>query len=200
MSTLTFPDIKPDSATWSITYNSKAFTSDLNNATQTAELPGAQWKANLTFTNRDGDDARKLRAFLVSLKGISGRFYLTPEDAAPRGTAAGSGLVNGASQAGSSLVTDGWIAGQPLLLAAGDYFEVNGELKMITADVASDASGNATLSFDPPLRQSPADNAQIITVNPACTMKLTGNDQSQWALTSPAFYAITIGCEEALDV
>jgi hypothetical protein len=77
-----------------------------------------------------------------------------------RGDGGGTPLVAGASQTGASLNTDGWPA-TTTVLKAGDYFSVNGELKMVTADCVSDASGNATVEFAPILRSAPADNAAL---------------------------------------
>ena len=200
MTILTFPSVSADSESWSMVANTQTFTSPLNGATQTAALPGARWGATLTYTNRDGVEAKKLQAFLTSLRGRAGRFYLSPHDSTPNGTAAGSGLVNGASQTGGTLITDGWTASQPLLFAAGDYIEVNGELKQVSADVSSDGSGNATITFSPDLNQSPPNGAQIISTNPRAVMRLEDDAQSQWSFQSPVIYAITLSCVEAIDV
>ena len=200
MAILTFPNVSADSESWSMVANTQTFTSPHNGATQTAALPGARWGATLTYTNRDGVEAKKLQAFLTALRGRAGRFYLSPHDSTPNGTATGSGLVNGASQTGGSLITDGWGISQALLFAAGDYIEVNGELKQVSADVASDVSGNATITFSPDLNQSPPDNAQIISTSPRAVMRLEDDDQSQWSFQSPVIYAISFSCVEALDV
>jgi hypothetical protein len=77
-----------------------------------------------------------------------------------RGDGGGTPLVAGASQTGASLNTDGWPA-TTTVLRAGDFFSVNGELKMVIADCVSDASGNATVEFAPILRSAPADNAAL---------------------------------------
>lgn len=80
------------------------------------------------------------------------------------GPLGGTPLVNGASQTGSSLVTDGWTAAAAARLKKGDVFtiadvyEVNpqtyvstGRLQRftVTADVSSDASGNVTIAISP---------------------------------------------------
>lgn len=206
MSTLTWPAaLVPNALEWALTANTQQFRSELNGAVQTNALPGDRWSCNMTFANLIGTDARTLMAFLASLRGQAGRFYLKPFDhATPVGTAAGTGLVNGASQTGSTLVTDGWTPSQAGLLLPGDYFQVGSELKMITATIASDSGGNATLSFVPPLRTSPANDAAIITTNPTCIMALADGDQSRWQAqpwsASSRLYAITIACEEPLDI
>jgi hypothetical protein len=101
------------------------------------------------------------------------------------GTLGGTPLVNGASQTGASLVTDGWTAAAANRLKQGDIFTIanvnavnpqngqsTGALRqfVVTADVASDGSGNATIPIYPSIVTSgagktvnagPADNAAL---------------------------------------
>lgn len=80
----------------------------------------------------------------------------------------GTPLVNGASQTGSSLVTDGWTNGY--VIPKGKWFSVSVSsllyLYQTTAAVTANGSGQATLTVRPMLRASPADNAAL-NVNPA---------------------------------
>ena len=52
------------------------------------------------------------------------------------------------------------------LLLAGDFFEVNNELKQCTAPLNSDAAGLGFVQFRPSLHTPPADNAAVIISNP----------------------------------
>jgi len=81
-------------------------------------------------------------------------------------SAARCALVNGGSQTGGNLIVDGLPTSTNGLARAGDWFEVNGELKRLTADLNSDSSGNGYLIFEPTLRTSPADNAPVIFRSP----------------------------------
>lgn len=109
------------------------------------------------------------------------------------GPLGGTPLVNGAAQTGSSLITDGWTASAANRLKKGDVFTIasvygvnpqsrqsTGELRqfVVTADVASDGSGNATIPIWPPITISgayqtvtaaPADNAALTPVGAADT-------------------------------
>lgn len=201
MSILTMPsDIKINSCTMILENNTQIYQSPLNGAIQTTALPGDKWSATLTFANKTKEHGRKLAAFLVSLRGRSGRFYLTPpEHKTPAGSAGGSPVVSAASQTGSTLTITGCTANKTGWLLAGDYFQVGYELKMITQDINTDASGNATLVFQPPLRTSPALNAQIVTSSPKCVMALADDKQAQWAV-QPEAYAVSVACFEPLDI
>tara|TARA_R100001086_G_scaffold127681_1_gene66071 strand:- start:766 stop:2745 length:1980 start_codon:yes stop_codon:yes gene_type:complete len=70
----------------------------------------------------------------------------------------GTVLVNGASQTGTSLIVDGLTSAPQ----AGDVFKINSVdlVYTVTAD-ASVSSGGATLSINPSLASSPADDAAI---------------------------------------
>lgn len=81
-------------------------------------------------------------------------------------SAARCALVNGASQTGGKLIIDGLPTSTNGLALAGDWFEVNGELKRLTADLNSDSSGNGYLIFEPTLRASPSDNTPVIFRSP----------------------------------
>jgi hypothetical protein len=105
------------------------------------------------------------------------------------GTQGGTPLVNGATQTGTSLVTDGWTAAAAGRLKKGDVITLAGvydvnpvsgavlsNLKqfVITADVSSDGSGNLTASIYPGITTSgafktcsasPADNAAIVVMS-----------------------------------
>ena len=87
------------------------------------------------------------------------------------GAFAGTGVVNGANQTGSSIVTNGWTASVTGLFAQGDVinlagvFQVNpqnrqstGQLKnfVITGPVNSDSGGNAVLPIFPAINTSGA--------------------------------------------
>jgi hypothetical protein len=81
-----------------------------------------------------------------------------------------TGAVNGASQTGSSLVSDGWTASGTL--KEGDYITIASfpYAMMVTADAAADGSGNMTIPIDPPMfvGTSPGDG-NTITVNGVLT-------------------------------
>lgn len=110
------------------------------------------------------------------------------------GPLGGTPLVNGAGQSGASLVTDGWSLAAALRLRKGDVFTIagvnavnpqsrqsTGQLRqfVVTADVSSDAGGNATIPIFPSITASgafqtvdaaPADNAAITVLGAANTL------------------------------
>ena len=96
------------------------------------------------------------------------------------GAYAGSGVVNGAGQTGSTLITNGWTASITGLLNVGDVFTITGvntvnpqnrvttgQLQnfVVTATANSDGSGNSTISIYPAITTSGA--YQTVTNSPA---------------------------------
>ncbi len=201
MAILTFPNVAIAQAHWQLIPRTQGFESELTGDSQDVILPGDRWAVQLTVTDLMGREARLFSAFINSLRGRAGRFYLSPPGCGtPLGTVAGNGVVSGAGQAGSTLSTSGWTANQAELFAIGDYFQIGVELKQITATIASNASGLATLVFTPPLRKAPTNGSTIVTVNPACIMKPVDNAQGAHDITGPRIYAFQQSYIEALDI
>src|ERR1700731_158332 len=130
------------------------------------------------------------------------------------GAYAGSGVVNGASQIGSSVVTNGWTASITNLLKVGDVvtfagvFAVNpksrqttGSLQnfVITSNVNSDGSGNATLPIYPAIPTTGA--YQTVSGSPAHGAAITvkGSASTSYAqnigFVKDAFGLVTVPLE-----
>jgi hypothetical protein len=202
MPILTFPYAEisaPSRVAWRLVPRTQVFSSPLNGGEQTAELPGARWEAEITWAALTKPEVRRLRAFVIQLKGRAGRFYLHDfSHASPSGIGTGTPRVNGASQTGNSLITDGWTPSETGILKAGDYFALpTGELKMLTADANSNGSGQATLAFEPPIRTAPTDNHLLTLVRPPCVMRLTDDDQDQFAVSGSLVQDYTLKAVEA---
>lgn len=198
MTTLTWPTFAratPRGIDWSLQANTQSFPSPLSGSVQTVEMPGAKWKVGFLLENLVESDSATFQAFMVKLRGRAGRFYLHNfARPTPRGTLTGTPLVMGAAQTGNTLIIDGCAVGATLL--AGDFFGVNGELKMVVADAAANGSGQMTLTLEPPLRSSPADNAAITLVQPTATFMLA-NDEAKWNTQPGKFSSFPMDCIEA---
>ena len=195
MAIITFPALTPTEAEFGQFSNTQDFTSPLVGTTQTLELPGAHWSLRARFDNLALAQRRLMTSFMVQLRGTGGRFFYGDPDFlidGPQGVATGTPLVNGASQTGNSLITDGWSSSITDIMKAGDYFHFTNSaggraLHMVVADVNSDGGGNATLTIEPAIRVSPSTNAALTVAGAKCQMRLINNDQTRWALSRPLF-------------
>lgn len=187
MTTYAFPSITPTEMSIGVMSNTRAFTSPFSGAVQTEERGGARLKLRMVFANLSGADRQDMIAFLAKLNGMEHRFTVRDYGHTQRGTFGGTPLVKGAGQTGATLLIDGCTTGVTNWIRAGDQFKVGNELKIVTADLNSNGSGEVTLAFRPKLRTSPADNAAITTSSPTGTWMLT-QDTVDWATgPGPAF-------------
>lgn len=174
-------------------------------STQTVEKAGAHWALEAVLPPMTRAVAAPWLAFLASLDGPAGRFYAgDPFVTTPLGSVPGTPLINGASQTGNSVITDGWTATQSNILKEGDLVAWDlpsggRSLHMITADVNSDGGGNATLTIHPPLRESPATNATVITASPTCVMRLTDNDATHWEIDAAGIFRASFSAIESFN-
>lgn len=109
-------------------------------------------------------------------------------------TAGGPPTVDGSGQLGYTLNVQG-LANQQMVALEGDYFSVNGELKILAADVFTDSTGWAQLLFEPALRAVPANGAFVDIVNPVTQFRLS-QPSAQWNRV-PLFYQVQIDAVES---
>ena len=201
---ISYPLTLPSAIGW------RAFTLSAEKIVQAYEAPftfqrtnvertGERWRLEVAYPPLTPEQARQVRAFLLALNGPIGTFRAGDVLAAqPTGTALGSPVVAGASQAGKEIATGGWTANQTNLLKAGDYLEIDNRLYMVTNDAAPDGSGNATIDIWPSIRQpAPSNGASITTSNCKTLFRLDGNSVG-WVATPDFVYEIAFGAIEAL--
>lgn len=102
-------------------------------------------------------------------------------------------VVNGGGQLGYSLDMAGADPGETLF-RPGEYFAVNGELKVVTAQADADAQGEATVSFTPALRASPANGASVSISRPTARFRLIA---PEWGLRANRLHSATLTAVES---
>ncbi len=207
MTVYSFPStvsIARSGAKWGLLGNTVAGTSSLSGTVQTKEFPAPHWAGQITTVPLIGAARHDLAVFLAQLRGGGQRFYYGDPlylKLGPQGTAGGTPLVNGTSQTGTSLITDGWNFSETVV-KKGDYCHYDNasggrELHLITADGTSDGSGNLTLPLEPPIRVSPADGAAITVTNAMAQMRLVDDAQAIMNQLENGFAAATLRFIEA---
>ena len=163
---------------------------------------GQWWEAEVSLPPMKRADAEQAIAFLLKMNGQYGTFLLGDKaNPAPRGVGTGTPLVNGASQTGDELITDGWTPSTTGILKAGDWIQLGSgsstRLYKVLDDVDSDISGNATLNIFPNLRSSPADDSAIAVANTQGLWRLSSNE-TEYSIDNMSIYGMTFACVEAL--
>lgn len=155
---------------------------------------GQRWEVDVTLPPMKHSDARIWLAWLAKLDGTLNTFNIgDPLGASAQGPAGGTPLVAGASQTGTSINIDGCTSSQTGWLKAGDYIQIgsaaDARLYMVTDDVNTNASGEATINIWPQIRTAPSDNASIIVSNSVGTFRLS-SDSSTWSADKASIYGI----------
>ena len=142
---------------------------------------GKWWEFEAHLKKMTRASAEEWISFMISLNGMQGTFLLgDPLGTTARGIGTGTPLVKGASQTGSSLITDGWTASQSGILKSGDYIQLgvgsSSKLYKVLADANSDGSGNATFDIFPSINTAVADNSAITVASPKGLFRLASNE------------------------
>jgi hypothetical protein len=166
---------------------------------QIQEHSGQRWVVEVTLPPMERATAAPWQAFLASLRGPLGTFYLgDPKATTPRGVATGTPLVNNAGNTGNELTTKGWTIDTADILKKGDYIQVGSRLYMVTTDCPADHSGLSTLNIWPRIRESPANNETIITTNCKGLFRLTRNETPLFEYALENHYSMSFIAVEAL--
>lgn len=195
---LTFPTTPaPSQVEWIQRHAVKIQRNPFTLEAQIYQHDGEAWAVNVSYDPLYRSEAAPLIAALMSLRGPVGTFLFGDVLLnAPRGTGGGSPRVNGASQTGIVLVTDGWTAGQTVL-KAGDFFQIDYALYQALQDVTANGSGQASIDVWPRLRAH-EDNAVIVTASPKVILRLSESSITPISADRDGLYNIAFTAEEAI--
>lgn len=173
-------------------------------STQVHAYTGSAWQADVSLPSIRRDLAEDWVAWLLSLRGQLGTFYLgDPNAVTPRGSARDTDTVftSAAVSSGSSIAVDSAPTSITGYLKAGDYVQVGAgtarQLFKVLADVDTNSLGEATIDVWPNVRTSIANNSLITVENAKGLFRLSSNEQT-YSINEASFYGISFGAMEAL--
>ncbi len=167
----------------------------LSGATGVVQGSKAIWTINFPIKPLKIADARAWTAALVQLAKPANQFEITPPGWIRGSAWAGGTVVDGSGQLGLSLNTYSVAANTQLIGMTGDFFEVNGELKMLIADATTNATGFTTLNFEPALRNSPSSATAVDLLTPQLTARLMAS-VAEWSIEVGGFHRMTFDAVE----
>lgn len=173
------------------TTNSVSFSkSDYTFQGQALHWGGEMWNADVTLPPMKRADAEVWIAWLTSLRGQYGRFFLGDTSADTiRGTAT---TVTVTGSAGSSSLT----ATSNGTLLAGDMIQIGIGSDATLHKVLKDLSGSGTLEVWPALRKARSSAAVTLTAARG-VFRLVGNETS-WSINEASIYGISFSAMEAV--
>ena len=168
---------------------------------QARQIGGQYWKMVATYPPMTRTDFAPIWAFIISQRGGFDTFTVTPPVIGTgQGPGGGTPLINGASQPGRAVVTDGWPTGATLtVLKAGDFVKFANHTKvyMLTADLVCDTNGDATMAIEPALITSPAENSAITHSSVPFTCYVDDANVIEYVTDATGFYQYEVEFCEA---
>ena len=168
--------------------NATAFSqSPFTYSQQVQTWPGAMWQADVSLPPMNRPAAEEWVAFLLSLRGRYGTFYLNdPLSSQPRGTATTLTITGDEYSTSVTATVDG-------TLKAGDWFNTSTYgLHKVTKDLAS----SGTMEIWPPLREDIV--AGSCNLDSAKGIFRLSSNETPWSIKEMNQYGITFGAMEAL--
>lgn len=195
MATVTFPSTpKPNGMSWRLVMPAQTNVSEWTGRRQTIASGRGWWECQLSLPPIVGTtNVNAWRAFIAKSRGKANDFQI-PVDPTAQSSAVATPLVNGASQTGRTLNTDGWPVSSTVLVA-GQFVTINNQLLQLTENVTSNGSGVATLTFEPPIRTAPSDNAAIEFKNPYCLMYMV--EEPTLSVENGYVYSLSLNLRES---
>ena len=187
-------------ATNAVAYSRSPFTF----SGQAHAYAGKAWQADITLPPMKRTNAEQWIAFLLSLKGQLGTFYLgDPRACTPLGSArdADTILVNGALSSGDTINIDSAPASRTDYLKAGDYMQIGAgtsrQLFKVLTDVDTNGSGQATVDVWPNVITTISNNSAVTVQSAKGIFRLITNEQA-FSINEASIYGITFGAIEAV--
>lgn len=215
MATITYPSTpKPQGMSWRLVMPAQTNVSDWTGKRQTMASGRGWWESQITFPPIVGTaNVNAWRSFLAKSRGTANDFRVPVDPTAQAPvisvndvgslnlnfttnlyqTFGATPLVNGAGQTGRTLNTVGFPP-STTVLQAGQFVTINDQLLQLTENVTSNAFGVAVLTFEPPIRVSPANNAPIEYVNPYCLMYLV--EEPTLSVETGYVYSLSLNLRE----
>ena len=187
-------------ATNAVAYSRSPFTF----SGQAHAYAGKAWQADITLPPMKRTNAEQWIAFLLSLKGQLGTFYLgDPRACTPLGSALDTDTIKVASavSSGDTISINSAPASQTDYLKAGDYMQIglgiSRQLFKVLNDVDTDGAGAATVDVWPNVRTSIASSTPITVQSAKGIFRLNSNEQA-FSINEASVYGITFGAIEAV--
>jgi len=176
-------------------------TTTTSGRVQTRQIDGQKFIITLDYAPMTRSNFAPIKAFLMKQRARLNTFTIIPPVVSnAQGVASGTISVNGAITSGATTCTiDGMAVSTNDILKAGDYFRFAGQNKVYMAveDLDSDASGEGTLTFEPPLRSDVADDVALVYDNVDFTVRLR-NDIQEYSIITDNLYKYEIDLIENL--
>ena len=175
-----FPNVGIQSMTMRLRSATAISQSPFTYDQQVYQHQGVRWEAEVTLPPMKRADAKQLEAFFASLRGQANTFTLGNPLHNTTATGTATGAINATTVTGSFTGA-----------VAGDYFEINSALYIVT-----EVNSSSSIDIMPPLRVAASSAALDFTL-PKGTWRLASNEIG-WSINQASLYGFTFACIEAI--
>ena len=195
MTTITLPaSPKPQTMMWKLVQPAQNNISTWTGARQVLASGRGWWECQINYPPIVGTaNFNAWRAFMALMRGAANDVQI-PVDVTAQSAIANTMSVNGANQTGRNINVDG-LPNSTAILKAGQFVTIGNQLLQLTADVTSNGSGQATLSFEPAIRVAPADNATVEFRNPYALMYML--EDASYSVEPGYVYSLNLNMRES---
>jgi hypothetical protein len=195
MTTITLPSSpKPQGMTWKLVQPAQTNVSGWTGARQVVASNRGWWECQFVLPPIVSTASfNPWRAFIAQMRGMANDVRI-PVDPVAQSAIANTMSVNGPGQIGRSINVDG-LPNSTTVLTAGSFVTIGNQLLQLTANVTTNGSGQATLTFEPPIRVSPADNAVVEFKNPYALMYF--QEEPSYSVEAGYVYSLSFNLREA---
>lgn len=176
-----FPNVGFQKMTMRLKSATQISTSPFTFDQQVHQHQGVRWEAEVTLPPLNRAAAKEVEAFFASLRGQAGTFTMGN----PLHDVTATGTITSGTQ--NATTVTGTLGGA----VAGDYFEVDGALYIITG------IDSTTFDIMPPLRTAISSTTSLDFSLPKGSWRLSSND-IEWDIDQSSFYSFTFACVEAI--
>ena len=176
-----FPSVGIQSMTMRLVSATAVSTSPFTYDQQTYQHQGVRWEAEVTLPPMKRSDAKQVEGFFAALRGQANTFTLGN----PLHNTTATGSITSGTK-GATTVT-----GTTTNAVVGDYFEISGELYIITGIDSS------TFDIMPPLRSAISASTSCDFTLPKGTWRLASNE-IEWSIDRASLYGFSFACVEAI--
>jgi hypothetical protein len=191
MAFITAPAFKIKSVSWSLDRPSQSNVSSWTGRRQVLTNPWhGKWSAKVELAPIVGEaNVLAMRSFLARCRGSVNTFRLYATEGAQN--ANGGVTVFATAPAGNAAIQ---LTGYASRLLEGQFFTVNGQLCLCTAD---QDTGTSIVTFEPPLRQPAAAGTPVVTSRPYALVYLSSSTAG-WDVGAGQVYGISFTVDEAI--
>ena len=175
-----FPNVGIQSMTMRLRSATAISQSPFTYDQQVYQHQGVRWEAEVTLPPMKRADAKQLEAFFASLRGQANTFTLGNPLHNTTATGTATGAINATTVTGTFTGA-----------VAGDYFEINSALYIVT-----EVNSSSSIDIMPPLRVAASSAALDFTL-PKGTWRLASNEIG-WSINQASLYGFTFACVEAI--